>query len=195
MAKLKTAVRQQQIIDAALGLIRDGGMTNLTIKKIARRVQISEQAIYRHFENKFSILNGIILYFNQTLSKRLQSQAKSEDLFQTLRITIHTHLQYFKDFPEMAALVYTEEVFKMEPLIFSQIQETISKRIQTIERILEQGQKDGIISTRFSADNMALIMFGAIRILIANWRFSGFSFDLTERGKSLTDDMLNMIKP
>lgn len=195
MAKLKTAVRQQQIIDAALSLIRDGGMANLTLKKIALRVHISEQAIYRHFENKLSILNAIIRYFNQTLSARLRDQAKSDDLFQILQATIYTHLQFFKDFPEMASLVYTEEVFKMEPLMFSQIQETITKRIQTIERILEQGQKDGIISPLFKADNMALIMFGAIRILIANWRFSGFSFDLTKRGKSLTDDILNMIKP
>ncbi len=195
MTKLKTAVRQQQIIDAALGLIRDGGMTNLTIKKIALRVHISEQAIYRHFENKLSILNAIIHNFNQTLSERLRSQEKSGDLFKTLQVTIYTHLQFFKDFPEMAALVYTEEVFKMEPLIFSQIQETITKRIQTIERILEQGQRDGIISTLFKADNLALIMFGAIRILIANWRFSGFSFDLTERGESLTSDILNMIRP
>jgi len=195
MAKLKTAVRQQQIIDAALGLIRDGGMTNLTIKKIAQRVHISEQAIYRHFENKLSILRAIIHYFNQTLSARLRNQSKSNDLFQMLRNTINIHLQFFKDFPEMAALVYTEEVFKMEPLIFSQIQETISRRIQTIAKIIKQGQKDGIVSTLYKADNLALIMFGAIRILIANWRFSGFSFNLTERGRSLTDDMLNMMKP
>lgn len=195
MVKLKTAVRQQQIIDAALGLIRDGGMANLTIKKIAARVHISEQAIYRHFENKLSILNAVIHYFNQTLSARLRSQVQTSDLFAMLKTTIDTHLQFFNDFPEMAALVYTEEVFKMEPLIFPQIQETITKRIQTITTVIQKGQEEGILSPLFSADNMALIMFGAIRILIANWRFSGFSFNLTEQGRSLTDDMLNMMKP
>ena len=195
MGKLKTGIRQQQIIDAALALIRDGGMANLTIKKIAGQIHISEQAIYRHFENKRSILNAIIRYFNQTLSARLRNQTKFDDLFQMLRTTIHTHLKFFRDFPEMTALVYTEEVFKTEPLIFSQIQETITKRIWTISEILKKGQKQGIVSDRYKADNLALIIFGAIRILVSDWRFSGFGFNLTERGLSLTDDMLNMIKP
>lgn len=195
MAKLNTAVRQQQIIEAALGLIRDGGMANLTIKKLALRVHISEQAIYRHFENKLAILNALIHYFNQTLSARLQKQTKSDDLFQTVQNIIYTHLQYFTDFPEMAALVYTEEVFKAEPLIFEQIQETITRRIQTITKMIDQGQKNGIISNAYSADNLALIIFGTIRILIANWRFSGFSFNLLTRGQSLTNDLLKMIKP
>ncbi len=194
MAKLNTAVRQQQIIDAALELIRDGGMTNLTIKKLASRVHISEQAIYRHFENKLDILNALIHNFNQTLSERLQKQTDSDDLFQTIHSTIYTHLQYFSDYPEMAALVYTEEVFKAEPLIFKQIQETIAMRIQTIAKMIDQGQKDSIISNAYSADNLALIIFGAIRILIANWRFSGFSFNLVARGQSLTNDLLQMIK-
>ncbi len=195
MAKQKTVVRQQQIIDAALTLIRDGGLANLTIKKIAAKVRISEQAIYRHFENKRSILDAIIQHFNQTLGTRLHNQAKFDDLFQMLHTTIHTHLKFFRDFPEMAALVYTEEIFKMEPHIFSQIQETISKRIQTISEMLEKGQKEGTVSDRYKADNLALIIFGAIRALVSNWRFSDFGFNLTERGLSLTEDMLNMIKP
>ena len=95
----------------------------------------------------------------------------------------------------MAALVYPEEVFRAEILIRSQIQATIEKRIKTISDMVRSAQQKKTINPYFNPDNVSLIVFGSIRILITNWRFSGFSFDLMERGKSLTNDLCTMLKP
>jgi len=194
MRRLDTQTRQKQIIDAALILIKQSGLAGLTIKNLATKVNISEQAIYRHFENKLAILKALILYFNQSLHEKLKSRGKSDDILQDIERIIIGHLEYFATKPEMAALVYPEEVFQAEPLISAQVQETIEKRIDTITQIIKQAQQQGKVSSRQSAENLALIIFGAIRIMITNWRFSGFSFDLVSKGKTLVNDLMNLIQ-
>ncbi len=189
-----TKDRKQQIIAAALSLIRESGLKNLTIKHLSQQVGISEQAIYRHFDNKAAILTALILQFNQTLSAMLKDVATSKNILINISGIIMTHLAYFNEHPEMAALVYPEEVFRAEPLIRPQIEATIEKRIRTISGMVRLAQKKRDINPNYNPDNIALIVFGAIRILITNWRFSGFSFDLIEKGNSLTNDLCSMLK-
>ncbi len=189
-----TKNRKEQIIRAALSLIRESGLKKLTIKNISRQVGISEQAIYRHFENKAAIITALILHFNQTLSAALQDVSKGQNVLMNISNIILAHLAYFKDHPEMAALVYPEEVFRAEPLIRPQIEATIEKRIKTITQMVHLAQQNKTIKSDFDPENIALIIFGSIRILITNWRFSGFSFDLLKKGKSLTDDLCSMLK-
>ena len=52
---MQLTVRQQEIIDAALALIAEQGIQNLTIKNIAAALKITEPAIYRHFDSKHEI--------------------------------------------------------------------------------------------------------------------------------------------
>ena len=194
MQRLDTQTRQKQIIDAALILIKQYGLTGLTIKNLAGQVNISEQAIYRHFENKLAILKALVLYFNQSLHEKLKARGKSDEILQDIEQIIVGHLEYFAAKPEMAALVYPEEVFQAEPLISTQVQETIEKRIDTITRIMKQAQQQGKVAANYSAENLALIIFGSIRIMITNWRFSGYSFDLVRKGKILANDLLDLIQ-
>jgi AcrR family transcriptional regulator len=51
-----TAVRRQQIVDAARKTIIERGSENITIKALADAVGISEGAIYRHFNQKQDVL-------------------------------------------------------------------------------------------------------------------------------------------
>ncbi len=194
LQRLDTETRQKQIIEAALAIIHQHGLAKLTIKELAKRVNISEQAIYRHFENKLAILKALLLTFNQALHQQLASIPVSDDPIAEIRALIREHLNFFARHPEMAALVYPEEVFQTEPVISSQVQETIEKRIQTITEIIEQAQAKEKIKKEPKAESLALIIFGAIRILITQWRFSGLSFDLTEKGEQIANDLLYLIQ-
>ena len=49
---MKRTKRQDEILDIALNLLADGGVKNLTMKRIAESIGVSEPAVYRHFKNK-----------------------------------------------------------------------------------------------------------------------------------------------
>ena len=52
--------RQKEIINAALKLISEGGIQALTMKNLAKMLEITEPALYRHFENKHDILLNVL---------------------------------------------------------------------------------------------------------------------------------------
>ncbi|HID40506.1 MAG TPA: TetR family transcriptional regulator [Calditrichaeota bacterium] len=194
MKRLNTEIRQKQIIETALSIIKEKGLSRLTIKNLSNAVQLSEQAIYRHFENKLAILKALIVYFNQSLHEKLNERPPTSDILQDIEQIIICHLEFFASKPEMASLVYTEEVFHAEPLISAKIQETIDKRMVTIAGIIKQAQQEGLVKQELDSGNLALMIFGTIRIVITNWRFSGFSFDLVSKGQSLAKDLIYLIQ-
>lgn len=194
LQRLDTQTRQKQIIKAALEIIHQHGLAKLTIKELAQKVRISEQAIYRHFDNKLAILKALLQYFSQSLHNELQDIQLRGNYLKGIRELIIRHLTFFAENPSMAALVYPEEVFQIEPVIGSKVQETINTRISFIAEMLSQAQDEGVVVRNIAAENLALIIFGSIRILVTQWRFSGRSFDLVSKGKAMADDLIELIR-
>lgn len=52
--------RQDEILDAALALVREEGWSSLTIRRLAERVGVTDPALYRHFRTKSDIVLGLI---------------------------------------------------------------------------------------------------------------------------------------
>jgi AcrR family transcriptional regulator len=44
--------RQEEIVDAAIALVREGGWQHLTVRRLARRLGVTDPALYRHFSGK-----------------------------------------------------------------------------------------------------------------------------------------------
>lgn len=56
MADAPITPRQEELIEHALALVREVGLSGLTVRKLAERVGFSEAALYRHFPSKEELL-------------------------------------------------------------------------------------------------------------------------------------------
>ena len=54
----KLTKRQNEIVDAALHLIAENGMGNLTIRHLSRRLNVTDAALYYHFHDKLEIIQA-----------------------------------------------------------------------------------------------------------------------------------------
>ena len=52
LEKLNSEVRQEQYVQAALGLVAADGLKNLSVARVARRMGLVPSALYRHFPGK-----------------------------------------------------------------------------------------------------------------------------------------------
>jgi len=75
---MELSARQQQIIEASIGLIDRLGIQGFTIKNLSKEIGISEPAIYRHFESKVEILSTILESFRQEVN-HYHDQAPGRD--------------------------------------------------------------------------------------------------------------------
>ncbi|MGD9487900.1 MAG: TetR/AcrR family transcriptional regulator [Calditrichaceae bacterium] len=194
MVKLDTETRQKQIIEVSLRLIKEGGIQNMTMKRIADEVGISEQAIYRHFDSKLELLTAIIRQFDKHFVSVFSKIKSIENSVQQITQYIDTHLIYFTQNPAAAAVIFSEEIFQNEETLVQEVKKLLEKRIQFVTELMQNGQNRGEIKTEYSADTLAVLTLGAMRILITSWRLSNFSFDLKSRSKSIIDDLIKMLQ-
>lgn len=68
MLRGKSYGRREQIVDATLDLLADTPLDKLTTRQIARRVGVSQPALFRHFRTRDAILEAVIDGMRESLS-------------------------------------------------------------------------------------------------------------------------------
>jgi AcrR family transcriptional regulator len=192
--KKDTETRQKEIIEISLEILKEGGAQKFTMKEIAKRAGISEQAIYRHFENKLAILSAVIEYFRGRVGETLKRAKEAGSPLQQLEKFIETLLEYFENHPGVAVVVTSEDIFRNESSLSQEIKEMVENRISNITKIIQNGQVAGEITDKYPAVDLAFMILGALRFLVTNWRLSSFSFSLQKEGESIKKSYLDLIK-
>ena len=183
--------RQQEIINNALEIISAEGIQGLTIKNISKRIGISEPAIYRHFDSKINILISVLeLLKNDSLkifNNQLPVTASSIDRISNL---FFQHFKMFSGKPELASVLFSEELFQNENILKSKVAEVIEHNNEILVAIIASGQENQEIRKDLKAENIAIMIMGTLRLFVKKWQFSGFKFNLEVEGKQI----INMIK-
>ncbi len=194
MNKLDTKTRQKQILDASLNLIKEGGIQNLTMKRISQKVGISEQAIYRHYRSKQDILCTIINYFNDHFESVFKAVSEIPNVEDRMPAFIDGHLEYFHANPATAAVIFSEEIFQFDSKLAMKINALVVRRIEVITNFIKLAQQEGRFRKDLIAEDIAYIFLGSLRFLVTTWRLGGFKYDLRAKGNSMKSTLLQLIK-
>ena len=186
--------RQIEIIEVALELINEKGIQGLTIKNLSKKIGITEPAIYRHYDSKTDILISILELFKnsteQIFKNELQNVDKSIDKIEHL---FTKHFASFAAKPPLVSVVFSEEIFRNEPLLIAKISKIIDKNHEILMEIVSAGQQNGEIRSDIRADHLATIIIGTLRLFVKKWQFSDFSYNLPKEGKDLIESIKLLI--
>ena len=165
--------RQKEIIEVALELISEKGIQGLTIKNLSKRIGITEPAIYRHYDSKTDILIAILDHFNNNtehiFKREMQNVDKSLDKIAHL---FTKHFAHFSAKPSLLAVIFSEEIFRNDPVLIDKISKVIDKNHQILAEIVSVGQKNGEIRLDIEADHLSTIITGTLRLFVKRWQFS-----------------------
>lgn len=105
--RLSPEERQGQIIAAAKSLFLEEGIDHVSMRKIARKVGITQAAIYQHFENKEAILFVIIEDFFADLIVAFEAAVSAEaDPLARLRRAMRIYVDFGLSRTEEYRLVF-----------------------------------------------------------------------------------------
>lgn len=105
--RLSPEERRAQIVAAARSLFAAEGTDNVSMRKIAKRVGITQAAIYQHFENKEAIFFVIIEgFFSDLLAALEAASAKEIEPLHRLRSAMRAYIEYGLSRPEEYRLVF-----------------------------------------------------------------------------------------
>ncbi|PLX08045.1 MAG: TetR/AcrR family transcriptional regulator [Marinilabiliales bacterium] len=187
--------RQKEIIQVSLDLISEKGIQGLTIKNIASKIGTSEQAIYRHYENKIHILLSILdsfrdfsqFAFKEELSKEIDSVDKISNIF-------NKHFSEFTTNPSLVSVIFSEGIFANEELLIAKISGIMTENQEIMQNIIIQGQLNNEIRSDIDPQTLSTIIMGSLRLFVKKWQFSKHSFDLIKEGESLINSIKTIIK-
>jgi len=178
--------RQKEIIEAALELISQKGIQGLTIKNLSKKIGITEPAIYRHFEDKIHILIAILELFKKNTEQIFTDELKGDK--RAIDKIEHLFTRFFVSFsakPSLVAVIFSEEIFRNEPILIAKISDIINKNDKILTEIMNDGQRNDEIRNDVDAKHLSIVVMGTLRIFVKKWQLSDYSFDLTKEGKKL----------
>lgn len=186
--------RQIEIIDKALTLIDAGGIQNLTIRKLASEMDITEPAIYRHFIDKQDLLLNIIKYSENRINMIFEQIPDNEkDHKQILDIIYRAHLTLFKKNRAISAVVFSEEFFRSSPACIEAARDMLINTERKIECIIRNAQRNGHIRNDLTPEFICFMYMSVIRFLIRKWRLTEYEYDIEQRGNEYLNQLKLMI--
>ena len=184
---LELTDRQREIIDVSLELIAESGIQGLTIKNLAKRIGFSESAIYRHYENKIQILVAILNYFRENTKCIFTADLATEgNAVAKINHLLATQFEIFATSPSLMAVIFSEELFRNEPILMENVSDIMSTNFDTLTNIIKTGQEKGEIRTDIEADHLSVVIMGSLRLFVKQWHMSNYAFNLIQEGNELT---------
>jgi TetR/AcrR family transcriptional regulator, fatty acid metabolism regulator protein len=178
-AKLQTDIRQEQIVQAALGVVASDGLKGLTVQRVARQVGLTPSAIYRHFHSKDDVLNALLALIQARLLANISAVcAESPDPLDRLRRLLQRQLQLIRENPAIPRIVFSEEISCGHPERQATVSQIIRGVLERVADFMRQGQQAGRIRLDVKPDTLALMFLGLIQLAAFLWHISGGVLDM-----------------
>jgi len=184
--RLKSNIRQDQIIEAARKLVVKYGSEHVTVGKIAKEVGISEGAIYRHFKSKGDVLSGLADQIADDLltgiSDHIYTNSTSLEFLGTV---LKNHLSRIQQRKGISFQVIAEIISFGDKKLNKKVSGVINNYVLSLKHLLSEGIKSGEVKEDIDIEAAALILFGMIQGLVNIWALSNYDFNLEEKYERL----------
>ncbi len=187
--------RQREIVEASIHLISKGGIQELTIKNLAAKLELSEPALYRHFESKQDILLAILGFFKEN-QKAMYARVTAErpSPLKAVESMMRESFQNFSAKPAMVTVIFAEGMFQNDTRLSKVVYSIMDDRREQFASLIGEGQAKGEIRKDIDKEQLALIVMGSMRLIITRWRLSRFAFDLVEEGETYLGALRKLLK-
>lgn len=184
--------RKERIIISTIDLISENGIKGLSIKEIAKRENVTEASLYKHFKSKDQILIEVLEYYSKydiSIARTVENNRENEKskIFNYFKL----YSEYYDSYPALTSIIESYNVLIYEENLKFRIKEVVEQRTQVIKKLIEEGQKNKNIRENIKSENLTNILLGSFDRLIFIWRLSKFEFSLKEKTIDIISDILS----
>lgn len=196
MSKTEFSARQIEIMEAATKRIHQYGIQKLTIKNLAADLNLSEAALYRHFKSKDEILFMLLNYFMIDMNKHVAAILNENEKHPSkyLQKIFSSQLETFVKNPSIVSIIFSEGIFHFNIELKEMVSGMMEKMHKNISGIISEGQKEGLYRNLLSAEHLATIVMGSMRMVVLKWKLNGHKSDIVKNGTIILNGLLKMIE-
>ena len=186
MNKTNTVSRKQQIARAAMEIISEEGLHNLVMVKIAKRVGVTDAAIYKHFRSKDEMLLYMIEDLEKLMFERfLEHTGNVVGPIDQLYNLLSFQFEFIEENKGVPRIIFSESLQQQNKEIKVKISGLLTNFLQIVKDILKAAKKSGQAHEGIDVDAAASIFVGMIQASVVFWALSDFSYSLKVRQEPL----------
>ena len=161
-AKPPLSSRQREILRHTLRLVRESGLGELTIKRIAQEVGFTEPALYRHFASKRELVLGLMDQLDEMLLGPIREIAADSTLsiVERLERIVRHHTSIVLEHDSLPILLLAEAASSSDEQLLARIRRIFGDYLEILEDLLRSGRSRGEVASLPEPDSQALLLLG-----------------------------------
>jgi len=186
--------RQLEIIEATSKILTTSGINGMTIKNLAKEMNFSESAIYRHFSSKEEIILAMLNYLAENIDERLSGIQKTVNPEENFRAMFQEQFRFFSKNSHFVVAVFSDGLMEESQRINEVILKLMAVMMKHLMPIITDGQQKKVFNNAIANEDLLHIVMGTFKLQMFKWRLFNFEFDLKESGNKMINSILTLIK-
>lgn len=181
---MESLVRRRQIVGAVLELLAEAQIEAVTTRSIARRLEISQPALFRHFRSRDAILAAVLAQVRADLGAVAEGalQAPGGPLA-GLGYLVEGLLAYVEANPGVPRLLFGSVVGPRDEVQVG-LRAMLALQVGLVSALVQEGQAAGVLAAG-EPEALAAGLVGMIQGYILQWEVADRAYPLPARAASL----------
>jgi AcrR family transcriptional regulator len=159
--------KRRVILDAAVRVFARHGFHTSRVGDIAEEAGVAHGLLYHYFSSKDEVLQTVFRENWRDLLARFEAvEASDERADEKLRGIVKILLRTWRNDPALVTVMVRE--VGRSPHLATQV-EDIGKGFAVIQRVIEQGQADGVFRPELDARLASWVVYGGLEEILTGW--------------------------
>ncbi len=184
--RLSSERRRREIVEATLALLASTPIHAITTRQVARRVGVSQPALFRHFRSRDEILEAAVEHTRAQL-ERLAEQVlqPGRPALEALEALLRGVVGHARSNPGMPRLLFYDAAAVDEAPYHRPLRQLVSMQQALVSELVRQAQRSGEVRESVDPERAAGLFVALIQGVLLQWQLSGRDSDLEEQADAL----------
>jgi len=166
--------RRAVTVEAVVTLAASKNPSEITTAAIAKQMNLTQGALFRHFPNKEAIWQAVMAWVAERLLARIDRAAQGiESPLAALQAMFMSHVEFVTEHPGVPRMLFGE-LQRTETTPAKRMVQTLLQRYgERLHRLIEQGKARGELSVKLDNEAAAMLFIGSIQGLVMQSLLAG----------------------
>lgn len=166
--------RRSVIVEVVVELAGEQNPSEITTAAIAKRMGLTQGALFRHFPNKDAILQAVMEWVTSRLMSRIESAIQEKpSALAALESMFMAHVDFITEHPGIPRMLFGE-LQRAEETAPKRMAQTLIRRYgEQLHQLFEQGKSSGELDPELDTGAAATLFIGTIQGLVMQSLLAG----------------------
>lgn len=173
-SRLSAEERRSTTVEAVIELAAEQNPSDITTAAIAKRMGLTQGALFRHFPTKDAIVEAVLAWVAERLLARVDRAADgASSALAALEAVFMTHVDFVAEHPGVPRMLFGELQRSSGTLPRNMVQTLIGRYGERLRRLLETGKASGELDAGLDVGAAVLLFIGTIQGLVIQAMVAG----------------------